>query len=75
MDVAGTAQGKIDEAHADRGIGEAVDDDEAAECLAFMEGRERHGLIKIKIANADFIQGERFGRRMFQRVHIDLELG
>ena len=40
MDVGGAAQREVDEAHADRVVGEAVDDDEAAEVAVLGIGCE-----------------------------------
>ena len=72
MDVGGAAQGEIDQPHADRVVGEAVDDDEAAEMAVLVIGREGDGAVEIEIADADLVEAQRLRRDMLQRVDVDL---
>ena len=72
MDVGRTAQGEIDEPHADRVVGEAVDEDEAAKVAVLVIGRKGDGCVKIEIADADLVELERLRRHVLERVDVDL---
>ena len=75
MHVGGAAQGEIDEPHADRVVGEAVDDDEAAKLAVLVIGRKGDRRAEIEIAHADLVERQRLGRHMFERVDVDLVFG
>jgi len=66
------AQREIDEPRADRVVGHAVDQDEAAHLLVVRIGIEGDGLIEIDIADADLVELELLGRQMLERIDIDL---
>ena len=75
VDVGGAPQGEVDDAHADGAVGEAVDDDEAAEVAVLAVGGERHRLAEIEIAHADLVQFEGLGGDVLQGVDVDLVFG
>ena len=74
MHIGRAAQAEIDHARADRGVGEAVDQDEAAGVAIVAIGIEGDGLGQREIAVADFVQRQRLGRQMIERVDVDLVL-
>ncbi len=65
---------ELDHAGADRRIGEAVDDDEAAGVAILAIGIERDRFRGREIAIADLVELERPRRNVLQRIHIDLVL-
>ena len=56
MDIGGAAQAEIDHAGADRGVGEAVDQDEAAGIAIVAIGIEGQRLGQGEIGIADFVE-------------------
>ena len=71
MDIGGAPEAEIDHARAHRGIGEAVDQDEAAHVAIVAIGIEGQRLRQREIAVADFIERKRLAGHMFQRIDID----
>ena len=74
MNIGGAHQREIDHAGAHRGIGEAVDQDEAAAVAIILVRIERQGLGQGEIAIADFVQRQGLARQMLQIVDIDFVL-
>ena len=74
MDVGRAPQTEIDHAGADRRIGEAVDQDEAARVAVLVIGIEGDGLRRGDIAVADFVQMQGLAGQMVERVDVDLVL-
>src|SRR5438045_3974289 len=56
MDVGSPPERKVNEPHAHRIVGEAVDDDEAAELAVIRIRSKSDGAIEIDVANADLVQ-------------------
>ena len=73
VDVGGAAQREVDEPHADRVVGEAVDDDEAAEIAVLVIGREGEWAGRDRDCTTPIsLRLERLGRDMLERVDVDL---
>src|SRR5215471_983203 len=58
VDVLRTAQREVDEAGADGTVGDAVDEDEAAEGAIVRVGLEGDRLIELDLAHADVVELE-----------------
>ena len=74
MNIGGAPQTEIDHPRPDRGIGETVDQDEAAHIAIVAIGIEGQRLRQREIAIADFVQRQRLAGQMLQRVDIHLVL-
>ena len=59
---------------ADRGVGEAVDQDEAARVAVLGVGIEGDRLGRVEIAEADFVELQRLAGDVLERVDVDLVL-
>ena len=74
MDVLRAAQRKVQQARADRCVGHAVDQDEAAGVAVLVVRVERDRLVERQVADADLVEFERLGRQVLERVDVDLVL-
>ncbi len=64
------AQRKVQEARADRRIGHAVDQDEAAGVVVLLVGVERDRLIEREVADADFVEFKLLGGALLERIDV-----
>ena len=71
VDIGGAAQREIDHAGGDRFVGIAIDQDEGAGIAVVGVGIERDRPRDRQIANADFVQRQRLGGELRQRVDVD----
>ena len=72
--VGGAAQREVQQAGADGGVGDAVDEDEAAHVAVVDVGIERDRPVGARSADADLVEVERLGREVLERVDVDLVL-
>jgi hypothetical protein len=64
VDIGGAAQREGDHPGRQRGIAEAVDEDECAGRPVALVGIDRYGHARREIAEADLVQGQRLGREL-----------
>ena len=74
MHIGGAHQREINHAGADRGVGEAVNQDETAGVAIVAIGVEGQGLGQRKVGIADFVQRQGFGGMAVERVDVNLVL-
>ena len=74
MDIGGAPQREIDHPGGDRFVGIAVDQDEGAGVAVVGVGIERDRPRDRQIAHADFVQRQRLGGKLRQRIDVDLVL-
>src|SRR6266704_2829736 len=74
VDVLRSPESEVQQACADRFVGEPIDQDKAARVAVLLVGIEGDYLIEIEIAYADFVQMQRLRREMLERVDVDLVL-
>ena len=72
--LAARRSGEVDHAGADRGIGEAVDQDESAGGAVVAIGIEGDRRLGGDVADADLVHVERLGRLVGEIVDVDLVL-
>ncbi len=75
VDVVGPAQGEVQQPGGDGGVGEPVDEDEAAHVAVLDVGVERDRSVEAEVADADLVELEGPGRGVLQRGDVDLVLG
>src|SRR5207248_10522704 len=68
------AQSEVDQPGADGVVGEAVDEDEAAESAILAVGLERDRPVELELAHADVVELEPLGGGVLERVDVDLVL-
>src|SRR5690606_5300784 len=66
------AQGEADQAGADRLVGLAVDQDQAAEVAAVGVGLERQGRVEVQVADGDVVELERARGQRLESPDVDL---
>ena len=64
-------QRRLDHADAHRGVGEPVDQDEAAEVVAFGVRLEGHGRLQLQLHVAKVIEAQRLRPLGLAGVHVD----
>ncbi len=74
MHVRRASQAEIDHSGSDRGIGVAVDQDEAAGIAILGVGIEGKRLRRRNVAITDFVQCQCLGSHMLERIDVDLVL-
>ena len=75
MNILRTAQGILDQARANGGVRQTVDEDEAAGFTVVLVGIEGDRLAGKEVAHADLVQRQLFGRQVLHGVDVDLVLG
>ena len=68
------AQREVQQAGADRVVGDAVDQDEPAEIAVLARRARRRRPTELETAHADVVELELLGRDVLQRVDVDLVL-
>ncbi|EEF93550.1 hypothetical protein CATMIT_01818, partial [Catenibacterium mitsuokai DSM 15897] len=74
VDVLGAAQGEVERAGGDGGVGLAVDQDEAAELAIVAIGLERDRLVQAEVAPGHFVEFEPARGQLGLGVDVDLVL-
>ena len=75
VDVLRAAQREVEQAGADGGVGQPVDQDEAAGVAVLRVGVEGDRPVELEVADADLVELERLGGEVLERVDVDLVLG
>ena len=75
VDVVGTAQREVQQPGGDRGVGEAVDEDEPAHVAVLGVGVERDRAVEAEVADADLVELEGLGAVCSSVLTLILYLG
>ena len=70
MNVLRTAQGELDQARADGGVTQTIDQNETAGFAVVLVGIEGDWLTGKEVAHADLVQRQLFGRQVLDRKSV-----